>query len=394
MQEIDYQRYRYKTLNSRYLRPSQLSKALNEIAIDPSFEQLSIGKSFLDRSITKVRWGSGPIPILMWAQMHGNEATAALALLDFMQFLAKADGAHAAWRDDLAKKLSVHIIPQLNPDGAENFTRRNAQLIDINRDAVAQQSPEMRAFQKVLKEVKPQWCFNLHDQRSIFSVGVETAKPATLSFLAASADVSRQITPPRKQAMQLIDLMHQQLQPVAPGQFGRYTDEFYPKALGDNLHRQGIATVLIESGAALNDPNRQLARELNFYAFAKALQAIAHNEIDQGAVAKYEAIPENKQGLRDLIIRQCTLGNTAGVSSQLDLALQIEEGLSKKGVFKRHWQVVEVGDLSHLQGIQEIPGGKIEKPTTLRLNHKAHFSLQTSQGTIIFHKGRWKKPSA
>ena len=34
------------------------------------------------------------------------------------------------------------MVPMLNPDGAERFQRRNAQGIDINRDALLLQSPE------------------------------------------------------------------------------------------------------------------------------------------------------------------------------------------------------------------------------------------------------------
>ena len=33
--------------------------------------------------------------------------------------------------------LTIHVVPMLNPDGAERYQRRNVQDIDINRDARA-----------------------------------------------------------------------------------------------------------------------------------------------------------------------------------------------------------------------------------------------------------------
>ena len=58
----------------------------------------------------------------------------------------------------------------LNPDGAEAYTRVNAQGIDLNRDVIDVKALESQVLQQVLKKVNPQYCFNLHDQRTIFSV--------------------------------------------------------------------------------------------------------------------------------------------------------------------------------------------------------------------------------
>ena len=42
----------------------------------------------------------------------------------------------------LLEALTIHLVPMLNPDGARRFQRRNAQGIDINRDALLLQTPE------------------------------------------------------------------------------------------------------------------------------------------------------------------------------------------------------------------------------------------------------------
>ena len=42
----------------------------------------------------------------------------------------------------ILSSLTLYVVPMLNPDGAERFQRRNAQSIDINRDALRLQTPE------------------------------------------------------------------------------------------------------------------------------------------------------------------------------------------------------------------------------------------------------------
>jgi hypothetical protein len=381
--DLEYQKYFYKALNQRYLSPLHLAKALDEFAQKPGFKRLVAGHSFEQRPIEEIQWGHGPVKILMWAQMHGNEATAPQALLDFLQFLDSPAG------KIYTQKVSLLILPQLNPDGAEKYTRRNAQGIDINRDALAQQSPEMRVFQKVLQTFKPQWCFNLHDQRSIFSVGEKKQLPATVSFLAASANEAREITAARKKSMQLIDLLHQFLQPHLPGQLGRYTDAFYPNALGDNLHRAGTPCVLIESGAHFKDENREVARRLNFLALTHALDLISKKGWLAGTVQGYQAIPKNKQLYRDFIWRNCWLANTDGSQTHMDIALQKARQV-KNGKMFSYWQLADVGDLGHLTGLEEQEGGQLEKPVELTVGEKAHFKILKKSGDLIFNSGTWK----
>ena len=45
----------------------------------------------------------------------------------------------------ILSSLTLYIVPMLNPDGAARFQRRNAQQIDVNRDALSLQTPEGRA---------------------------------------------------------------------------------------------------------------------------------------------------------------------------------------------------------------------------------------------------------
>ena len=64
----------------------------------------------------------------------------------------------------LLSKLTLAVIPMLNPDGAERTRRTNAQGIDINRDALRLQTPEGRFLKAVRDRLKPAVGYNLHNQ--------------------------------------------------------------------------------------------------------------------------------------------------------------------------------------------------------------------------------------
>lgn len=380
-----YRQYKQSLAADRYISHRQVQAILKDVGQRPAFELDKLGESFEGRPINSLRWGRGELKIVLWSQMHGNEPTATRAFIDLWHFLA-ADDEYNALRQSLERKLQLCFIPQLNPDGVERFSRRNAQLIDINRDARACQSPEMRILQQQLKTFQPDWCFNLHDQRSLFSVGAES-NPATISFLAPSADESRAVTPTREKCMRLIAQLAALSEKQIPGHTGRYTDEFYPLSVGDNLHRQGIPCVLIESGAYTADPLRDKARELNFLCLLQAFDSIANSNWPNAEIADYLQIPSNNQHRRDLIFRNCLLQNNDGSHSQLDLALTRKEKLIK-GKIENYWLLSDVGDLSQLKGFEEQAGAYIEDYQALEIDGPANFAL-LGEPRVEFKNGLW-----
>ena len=135
----------------------------------------------------------------------------------------------------------------VNPDGAELFQRRNNFEIDLNRDAVRQQTPEGKLLKEVFDSLKADFGFNLHDQSKYYNARL-TDSPATISFLAPAYDYEKHINTTRGNAMKIIVQMNDIIQKYAPGQVGRYSDEFEPRAFGDNIQKWGTSTILIESG--------------------------------------------------------------------------------------------------------------------------------------------------
>ena len=55
----------------------------------------------------------------------------------------------------ILSSLTLYVVPMLNPDGAERFQRRNAQGIDINRDALSLQTPEGQAAEAAARPLQP-----------------------------------------------------------------------------------------------------------------------------------------------------------------------------------------------------------------------------------------------
>lgn len=257
-----------------------------------------IGSSEENRSIFQVDLGNGPKKVLIWTQMHGNESTGTKAIFDFLKYLSNTND---SFTNKILSECSIKIIPILNPDGAEYYTRVNAKKLDLNRDAVNRKAKESKLLRKVLEEFNPDFCFNLHDQRTIF--GVEgTENPATISFLAPSEEETRKITASRKVTMNIIVAMNSLLQKIIPNQIGRYTDEFYPTATGDNFQKLGFPTILIESGHYKEDYNREEVRKFTFISILQGIYHISINK-DFKEFNQYLNIPNNIESFRDVLHR-------------------------------------------------------------------------------------------
>lgn len=284
------------SLFGKWIRHEEIIPLIENLSSEFLKEQ--IGTSEEDRSLHLLRFGNGPKKILIWSQMHGNESTGTKAVFDILNVLSKKNELSEA----VSKNCILYILPMLNPDGSERYTRVNANGIDLNRDAVDLSQKESKVLRNTLEAFQPKFCFNLHDQRTIF--GVEgTKNPATLSFLAPSEEVSKQITEGRKETMNVIVAMNQLVQQIIPHHIGRYTDEFYPTATGDNFQKLGFNTVLIESGHYPEDYNREKSREFTFYALLQGIYHIAISNEFKSGFEKYFDIPNNNKLFLDVIHR-------------------------------------------------------------------------------------------
>ena len=274
------------------------------------FELEKIGESIEGRSINHVRVGTGSLRVLLWSQMHGDESTATAALFDVFEYLQRHREDPLARR--VLSRLTLHIVPMLNPDGAERFQRRNAQSIDVNRDALRLQTPEGRALKALRDRYNPSVGFNLHNQNWRTSVG-DPPKPASISLLSVAYDEPRTENAGRKLTKKLCAVIRDSLEPFASGQIGRYDDEFEIRAFGDNITLWGTPVVLIETGPWPSEqPDPALVR-LNFVAILSALDSLATGDVERADPRRYESLPMNESRLLYLLIKNATVINGAGV---------------------------------------------------------------------------------
>ncbi len=338
--ELLYQKNFEKNLKGRRILFKDIEPLLQKLS--SKFEKEILGYSENNIPIYKISVGTGKIKILIWSQMHGNESSGTKALFDFFNFITNNNLELSEIIETILANCTIIVIPLLNPDGAIKFTRENGNNIDLNRDAVKKEAKESRLLRNVLDSFNPKFCFNLHDQRSIFNVE-GTKNPATISFLAPSEDVERTLTKGREETMSVIVAMNILLQQVIPKQIGRYTDEFYPTATGDNFQKLGHNTILIEAGHFKDDYEREITRKYNFYALLQGIYFIA-TEIDYSNYKSYYEIPNNDTKFLDIIYKNIKI--TENNRNQItDIGIQLKfKVIDNKLVMYKH--IEKVGDLS------------------------------------------------
>ncbi len=334
-----YSKHKQEDLFGRYIPPEKIEPLL--LHYKSKFEIEVIGTSEEGKKIHSIKLGSGDFKIFMWSQMHGNESTTTKALFDFINYL-KSDTEEAKI---ILDKFSIKIIPMLNPDGAERYTRENANKIDLNRDAQNRSQLEIRALFKVFDDFKPNLCLNLHDQRSIFSAGKKN-KSAIISFLSPSADENKTITPARQLSMQLIANMAIKLDKQIREHIGRYDDEFNLNCVGDTFQSMEVPTILIEAGHFPEDYQRENTREYIFHSLLYLFNSINLTKDSLPEVSAYFSIPENKKLFYDILIKNVKISNKI---ESLDVVIQYEEQLvNKKIVFIP--KIVRIEDLNGFYG--------------------------------------------
>ncbi|TAF01717.1 MAG: peptidase M14 [Runella slithyformis] len=381
-----YELYQEKSITFRRFKQKDLLPLTDKLKNNAQFQVSEAGKSFEGRSIPLIKYGKGAPPVLLWSQMHGDEATATMALLDIFNFLSASGDGFDEFRKKLAANSTLYFVPMLNPDGAERWQRRTAQEIDMNRDALRLQTPEAQILKGLQQSLKPSFGFNLHDQSPRYSAG-NTPNVATISFWATDYDYARSMNTVRERSMQLIVSMNRELQKFIPKQVARYSDEHEPRAFGDNIQKWGTSIVLIESGGYKNDPEKQYIRKLNFIAILTGLEAIANGTYNRENRAEYEKLPQNEKYHFDLLIRNARI-NQNGKITTVDVAVNRAEINNADATgFTYKSTIEDLGDLSVFYGVEEINAqgalitdaqGKAFLP---HLNETATFQLQLSQKT-------------
>lgn len=364
-----------------------------------------VGRSNANREIYQVEWGTGPLKVFMWSQMHGDEPTATSALVDMFAFLQKNRGAD--WVKKIGERVTIRAVPMLNPDGAEIYQRRNLQGIDINRDAIDLKTPEARLLKQLRDDWNPAIGFNLHNQNSLTTVGGSTNQ-AAIALLVVFGDAAKTTSFGHERNQRVVSGIIAALQRFIPGHIARYSDEWTPSAFGDNFSAWGTPTILIETGA-LHGKDEMFLVKLNFVAFVTALDLLASGNESKQDAALYLSLAENGSGgLCDIVFRRANIisRNTEQTTSVADVAVNTER---RRASFAVTNFIRNIGQLNALQGLEEYDASGynvIQRLGNLKVGELAEFLFYRKDRAIdwastdlekqfppdaIFSGGKWIK---
>lgn len=97
------------------------------------------------------------LTIMLVAQQHGDEPMGSDVLMGTIKRLATGDLTY------LLDKLNFVVLPRVNPDGAQNFTRTNDDKIDINRDHTLLKTNEAFYVKRVFNLYSPEIFIDIHE---------------------------------------------------------------------------------------------------------------------------------------------------------------------------------------------------------------------------------------
>lgn len=341
-------RFRVSAIGSRRFTHTELWSAITPTLRSPLVRVAQFGESVNGRALNAVTVGTGPTTVLLWSQMHGDESTATMSLADIIAWFGSPTRERDVLKELLTSRLTIVMVPMLNPDGAELFQRENAMGIDVNRDARRLSTPEARSLKALRDSIMPSFGFNLHDQNAR-TLSTPDGRQVGIALLAPAADLERSYGPTRLTARLVAARMREVIEQEIPGRVARYDDTFNPRAFGDLIQQWGTSTVLIESGALPNDPEKQQLREVNVVAILTALESIASGGYRAANPNSYESLPENGRSAVDVIVTGAQLVLPGKAPAAVDIAMNYEDAL-KHGRLR----VREVGDLAAVVALDTI----------------------------------------
>jgi len=353
-------------------RHRQQGEFLHELA---KFSPIDIGLSHIGTSeegrvLQTLRFGRGKRRVLLWARQHGDEPDCSAGLaMALTELLLHPDEPHYAL---ILENLEIGVFPMVNPDGVARFTRRNAQGIDVNRDAVAGATAEGRAILAIKEAFKPEFCFNLHDMSPRKSAGER--KLVAIAYQAGPfepRDIDNEV---RLKAKQVIGHMKLAADRFAEGHQARYTADYMHRAFGDSMMRMGVSSILIEAGGWYEEQGGEsFVRRLFALAVLRGLYAIAAGEDQPASGALYETLPFDL-GARfaDLKLSGCRLVNGGGTAPfRGDLTINVDWQIGRINEPVSFLGAIEnVGDLEDflakktidLPGCMAMPGFVVVSP--------------------------------
>ena len=145
------------------------------VASSTKVSMVPMGTSVSGRVMPALYFSNDPVfasqrankPLVMIScQQHGDEPSGKeAALIVARKLLNEHSG--------LLENLDLILVPQVNPDGSELGTRRNANDMDLNRNHVILSEPESLALHQLFLEWMPEVTLDVHEYNAIKDPWIE-----------------------------------------------------------------------------------------------------------------------------------------------------------------------------------------------------------------------------
>lgn len=345
-----YEKYKEKSFKDKFIKHDQV---LELIKSKNNFYSEVVGHSTLGKEIRLLKFGEGKKKIFLWSQMHGDEPTATMAIFDILNYISENQNSPEIKL--IFQNTSLYFLPIVNPDGCDNFTRRNIFGIDLNRDAIKLEAVESKILKNTRDKIHPDFGFNLHDQDPRYTVG-RIGECSAIALLAPTINFEKQENPIFNRAKNVAAHLANILKNFIPNNLSRYMDDFEPRAFGDNFQIWGTSTVLVESGGWPNDENKFFIRKLNFVGLLSIIFAISNDEYQNTNLKEYESLKTNEKFLYDFIFRNIEILHE-------DKKIKCDIGLNYDDSKRELLRVMEIGDLEIYKAFNDCDAKSIKIKT-------------------------------
>ncbi|MES2337296.1 MAG: M14-type cytosolic carboxypeptidase [Pseudomonadota bacterium] len=154
-----------------YFEPYTLARhdaLIAEAALADGVTHRELGQTLDGRAIDCLTLGTGPKQVWLYARQHPGEPMAEWWMEGAVEMLTAADNATATL---LREKATIHLVPNMNPDGSfRGHLRTNAAGINLNREwdtPSREKSPEVLCVRDAMDETGVDFAMDVHGDEAI-----------------------------------------------------------------------------------------------------------------------------------------------------------------------------------------------------------------------------------
>jgi murein tripeptide amidase MpaA len=141
---------------------------VQRIAARPGVTLIELGQSVEGQPIDCLRMGTGSKQVWLYARQHPGESMAEWWMEGALEWLTDPGNDIAV---SLQEKATLHIIPNMNPDGScRGHLRTNAVGVNLNREWAepsAARSPEVLCVRNAMDATGVHWSMDVHGDEAI-----------------------------------------------------------------------------------------------------------------------------------------------------------------------------------------------------------------------------------